>query len=79
MTMLKSMKQWKLLKNEKIHKVVRWLLGLHGIIHLLEMCVNLYEGAMLSALLTAFTGIIMLLGALIDISHHGEENEQNNN
>jgi len=77
--MFKSMKQWQLLKNETLHVVVRWLLGVHGLFHFFEMCVNLYEGAMLSALLTAFTGIIMLLGALIDISHHGEENEQNNN
>tara|TARA_B100000674_G_C37956480_1_gene969875 strand:- start:448 stop:597 length:150 start_codon:yes stop_codon:yes gene_type:complete len=47
--------------------------------HFLEMCINLYEGAVLSALLTAFTGVTMILGALIDISHHqGEENEQNN-
>ena len=73
---LKSTKQWLLLKNEKLHIVVRWLLGVHGVFHFIEMCVNLYEGAMLSALLTAFTGIIMILGALIDISHHqGEENE----
>ena len=73
--MFKSMKQWKLLKNETLHTIVRWLLGVHGVIHLLEMCVNLYEGAMLSALLTAFTGVTMSLGAMIDISHHGEENE----
>ena len=77
--MLKSMKQWQLLKNEKLHIAVRWLLGVHGVFHFVEMCVNLYEGAMLSALLTAFTGAIMILGALIDISHHGEENEEKNN
>ena len=68
--MLKSTKQWQLLKNEKLHLVVRWLLGIHGVFHFAEMCINLYEGAMLSALLTAFTGIIMILGALIDVSHH---------
>ena len=74
MMMSKSTKHWKLLKNEKIHRIVRWLLGVHGIIHILEMFVNLYEGAVLSALLTAFSGIIMILGALIDVSHHqGEE------
>ena len=71
--MFKSMKQWKPLKNEKLHSVVRGLLGIHGIFHFAEMCVNLYEGAMLSALLTAFTGVIMLLGALIDLSHHKRE------
>ena len=73
--MFKLTKQWKLLKNEKLHLIVRWLLGLHGLLHFAEMCVNLYEGAMLSALLTAFTGVIMMLGALIDISHHRGENE----
>ena len=74
--MLKSMKQWKPLKNETLHVIVRWLLGIHGVFHFVEMCVNLYEGAMLSALLTAFTGVVMIFGALIDISHHqGEENE----
>ena len=72
--MFKSMKRWQLLKNERLHLVVRWLLGIHGTFHFVEMCVNVYEGAMLSALLTAFTGIIMILGALIDLSHHpGEE------
>ena len=77
--MFKSMRQWQLLKNEILHIVVRWLLGIHGMFHFLEMCINLYEGAVLSALLTAFTGVTMILGALIDISHHqGEENEQNN-
>ena len=73
--MFKSMKLWKLLKNEKVHKIIRWLLGAHGVIHILEMCMNLYEGAVLSALLTAFSGSIMILGALIDMSHHGEKNE----
>ena len=77
--MLKSMKQWQLLKNETLHVVVRCLLGVHGVFHFVEMCINLYEGAVLSALLTAFTVVIMLLGAIIDISHHqGEINENNN-
>ena len=71
--MFKLMKQWKPLKSEKLHKVVRWLLGVHGIIHIAEMFVNLYEGAVLSALLTAFSGSIMILGALIDLSHHKEK------
>jgi len=77
--MFKLTKQWQLLKNEKLHTAVRWLLGAHGVLHFLEMCINLYEGAVLSALLTAFTGVIMILGALIDVSHHqGEKNEQIN-
>ena len=67
------MKQWKPLKSEATHRIIRWLLGVHGVIHLLEMCVNLYEGAMLSALLTAFSGSIMIAGALIDMDHHKEK------
>ena len=74
--MFKLMKQWQPLKNVHFHIVVRWLLGIHGVFHFAEMSINLYEGAMLSALLTAFTGVIMILGALIDLSHHdGEKNE----
>ena len=73
--MFKLMKQWKLLNNEKLHRIVRYLLGIHGIIHIFEMLLNLYEGAVLSALLTAFSGSVMILGALIDLSHHqGEKN-----
>ena len=73
MNTLKLTKLWKLLKSEAAHKVIRWLLGIHGVIHLLEMCVNLYEGAMLSALLTAFSGSIMIAGAIIDMNHHEEK------
>ena len=74
--MFKSMKQWKLLKNEKLHTVVRWLLGVHGMVHFIEMCVNLYEHAWISASLTAFTGSIMIVAVLLDLSHHqGEKNE----
>ena len=74
--MLKSMKQWKLLKNEILHAVVRWLLGIHGVIHFIEMFVNLYERAWISACLTAFTGSIMIAGVLLDLSHHqGVKNE----
>ena len=73
MNMFKLMKPWQLLKNEKVHKVVRWLLGIHGIIHIFEMILNLYEGAVFSAMLTSFSGSIMILGALIDVSHHNEE------
>jgi hypothetical protein len=74
--MLKSMKHWKLLKHETTHRVIRWLLGIHGVIHLLEMSINLYEQAWISACLTLFTGSIMIAGALLDLSHHkGEVHE----
>jgi hypothetical protein len=64
------MKHWKLLNYEITHKVIRWLLGIHGVIHLLEMSINLYEHAWISACLTAFTGCIMIAGVLLDLSHH---------
>lgn len=74
--MLKSMKHWKLLKHEMTHKIIRWLLGIHGVIHFIEMFVNIYEQAWISACLTAFTGSIMIAGALLDLSHHqGVKNE----
>ena len=74
--MLKSMKHWKLLNYEITHKLIRWLLGIHGIIHLLEISVNLYKQAWILACLTAFTESIMIAGALLDLSHHkGETHE----
>ena len=53
-----------------LHKVVRTLLSLHGLFHVFETGLNLYEGAYLSAALTLFSSIIMLLGAFIDYEHH---------
>lgn len=53
-----------------LHKVVRLLLSLHGIFHVVETGLNLYEGAYLSAALTLFSSIVMLLGAYIDYEHH---------
>lgn len=53
-----------------LHKVVRTLLGLHGSFHIIETGLNLYEGAYLSATLTLFSSIIMILGAYIDYEHH---------
>ena len=78
MTTSKLMKQWKLLSSESFHKIIRWLLGIHGAIHILEMCVNLYEQAWISAFLTAFSGSIMIAGALLDLSHHQGETHVHN-
>lgn len=52
------------------HKFIRWMLGLHGIMHVVETGINLWEGAWLSAATTAFMGFIMLAGAYIDADHH---------
>lgn len=55
------------------HKIIRWGLGIHGVIHILEMVINVYEGALISASLTFVSGFLMISGALIDLSHHKEE------
>ena len=55
------------------HLVVRWGLGVHGFIHLIEFILNLYEGAWISALFTLIAAILMLSGAFIDYQHHKED------
>jgi hypothetical protein len=57
------------------HAVIRWGLGIHGVIHLAEFFANLYEGAWMSACLTLLSSALMLGGAFIDHTHHrkGEE------
>ncbi len=57
------------------HKVIRWGLGVHGVIHIAEMCMNIYEQAWASALLTAISGFLMISGAIIDYDHHKNHNE----
>ena len=56
------------------HKVVRWGLGIHGVIHLIEFTLNLIEGAWASALFTLIAASLMLAGAFIDYQHHIEDN-----
>ena len=53
-----------------LHKTVRWGLGIHGFIHLFETALNIYEGAYYSAILSALSSTLMILGALIDSQHH---------
>ena len=62
-----------LLSSTKFHKLVRWGLGIHGTIHVVEFGLNLYEGALLSATLTLLAGLLMISGALIDSNHHSED------
>ena len=57
------------------HLFIRWGLGIHGIIHVAETAANIYESAWISAALSAFAGFLMIAGACIDLSHHGEKNE----
>ena len=59
--------------GKTFHKCVRWGLGIHGTIHVVETFANLYEQAYISAALSLFAGLLMIAGALIDASHHKEE------
>ena len=52
------------------HRVVRYCLGIHGIIHVIETGLNIYESAYYSAVLSLFSSTIMILGAFIDHEHH---------
>ena len=60
--------------KEFIHKVVRWALGAHGLIHIVETALNLYESAYMSAFFSLFSGSLMVAGALLDSSHHKGDN-----
>ena len=60
----------KLLQNKNFHRGIRWGLGIHGGIHVVEFFVNLYEHAWISASLSILAGLLMIAGALIDYEHH---------
>lgn len=59
--------------KQLFHSLIRWGLGIHGAIHVVETAVNIYEHAWISASISAFVAFLMLAGALIDLSHHHEE------
>jgi len=48
------------------HLIIRWGLGIHGTIHIVEFVLNLAEHAGLLCI----AGALMLSGALIDYQHH---------
>lgn len=54
------------------HLFIRWGLGIHGIIHVVETAANIYESAWISAALSAFAGFLMIAGACMDLGHYGE-------
>ena len=56
------------------HLIVRWGLGIHGVVHIVEFVLNLFEQAWISAFFTLLAGSLMLAGAFIDSQHHSEEN-----
>ena len=57
------------------HKIVRWGLGIHGLIHLVEFVLNIFEQAWVSATFTFIAAFLMISGALIDYRHHIEEDK----
>ena len=59
--------------NRLFHAFIRWGLGVHGVIHVAETFVNIYERAWISAGLSLLAGFLMLAGACIDYSHHRED------
>ena len=54
---------------------VRWGLGMHGVIHLIEFVLNLIEAAWISASFTLLGAIVMLSGALIDHKSHSKNSK----
>ena len=56
------------------HAFIRWGLGIHGAIHIVEMAANIYERAWISAWLSAAAAFLMISGACIDLHHHKNEN-----
>ena len=61
------------MKNLTFHKFIRWALGIHGSIHVIETALNIYEQAYMSALMSLLSGLLMIAGACIDSSHHKED------
>ncbi len=59
--------------KDLFHSIIRWGLGVHGVIHVAETLVNIYEQAWYSAGLSALAGFLMIAGACIDFSHHKEK------
>ena len=55
-----------------IHRLIRWGLGIHGVIHVGEFAANILEKAWVSASLSILAAAIMLGGAFIDYDHHKE-------
>ena len=57
------------MKSLRFHKFIRWALGIHGSIHIIETLLNIYEKAYMSALFSLLAGLLMIAGAWIDSSH----------
>ena len=66
----------RIIRHRLFHMFIRWGLGGHGLIHVVETGFNLYEGAWISAAISAFLGFLMIAGACVDLTHHGEDDEK---
>jgi len=64
------------MKKTLFHKIVRWGLGIHGLIHLVEFVLNIFEQAWVSAIFTFIAAFLMISGALMDYQHHIVESEE---
>jgi energy-converting hydrogenase Eha subunit C len=51
----------------KFKKIIAMLLAMHGIIHVIETILNIYENAYYSACLSFISSVLMILGAVINI------------
>ena len=58
------------------HRFIRWALGIHGSIHIVETILNIYEQAYMSALLSLLAGLLMIAGACIDSDHHKNKDDE---
>ena len=58
------------------HLIVRWGLGIHGAVHLIEFTLNLIEGAWISAAFTLLAASLMISGAFIDYQHHRSDSHE---
>lgn len=66
----------KIINHRLFHMFIRWGLGAHGFIHIIETGFNIYERAWISAAISAFLGFLMIAGATIDMTHHRGDNEE---
>ncbi len=72
--------------SKKFHLAIKLALGAHGLFHVAEFVLNLAEGATASALLTLFSGGLMLSSAMciqhrlidVDLIDHHHVSPRNN-
>jgi hypothetical protein len=66
----------RVIRHSLFHLFIRWGLAGHGLLHVVETGFNIYEGAWISAAISAFVGFLMISGACIDLTHHDEEQNE---